>query len=193
MVSRGESLIEQYKAIHSRCCDYGTSSERLFYLISPYVLDLNTENVLDYGCGRSKLVDRLKETGHCLRAFRYDPAVPEFSVIPNVKIDLILNTDVLEHIPEEALDSVLMRIKSICQNVFFKIALLPSVTLLPNGKNAHCTLRSMDWWHQKLLKHFSYVEEIPSLNKRSAHFVIWRPTWKTRLRHLFSFFDRWKQ
>jgi len=32
--------------------------------------------------------------------------------------------------------------------VFASVACYPAKTTLPNGENAHCTVRPLDWWRQ---------------------------------------------
>ena len=43
---------------------------------------------------------------------RYDPAIPELSTIPIERADFIVNTDVLEHIPEQDIGDVLEHISA---------------------------------------------------------------------------------
>jgi hypothetical protein len=105
-----------------------------------------------------------------VKTFRYDPAIPGIDRIPTDKIDFIINTDVLEHIPIEHLDETLKDIASLSSSVFFNISLRLAHEILPNGENAHCTVYPADWWKNKLEKHFKNVNLIAG-GKDDATFI----------------------
>jgi 2-polyprenyl-3-methyl-5-hydroxy-6-metoxy-1,4-benzoquinol methylase len=62
--------------------------------------------VLDYGCGKGVLADQLNKLKH-ISCEKYDPAIPDYDVRPKKVFDCLINTDVLEHIPEDELDGTL--------------------------------------------------------------------------------------
>ena len=166
-------LIEQYRQLHARDIGYGQGSARLLGYIQLQVSHLaGVHTILDYGCGRSPLVDWLAKINDAT-AFRYDPAIPEYDVLPASKVDLVLNTDVLEHIPETSLDDLLRRIRSLSENAYFHIATAPAKTILPNGDNAHCTVRDGGWWARKLRAHYDVVRPCPVDRKERCSFVTW--------------------
>ena len=65
------------------------------------------------------------------------------------RADVVINTDVMEHIPAEDINEVLGHIKSLSNNVFFNISTRPANQKLPNGENAHCTVWSDEKWLRK--------------------------------------------
>ena len=71
--------------------------------------ELNACNsFLDYGTGKGRLVDRLKEECNPKIDIRgYDPAVSKFSKKPNQPFDIVGCFDVLEHIEMSSIESVL--------------------------------------------------------------------------------------
>lgn len=82
----------------------------------------------------------------------YDPCHPPYSRLPQGKFDAVISTDVLEHCPEEDLPWIVDEIFSFATKfVFVTIAGYVAKKRLPNGENAHCTIRPMGWW-QKLFE-----------------------------------------
>jgi hypothetical protein len=77
----------------------------------------------------------------------FDPAYPPFSQLPSGTFDGVICTDVLEHCPEEDIEWIVEEIFSFASRfVFASIAAYPASKSLPNGENAHCTIRPPDWW-----------------------------------------------
>ena len=77
----------------------------------------------------------------------YDPGYEPFSQLPTERFDGVICIDVLEHITEPDLPWVLEELFGYSRRfVFANIACYPAKKFLPNGKNAHCTVRSPDWW-----------------------------------------------
>ena len=171
-MSRSEELIAQYAEVHRRKL-YGRSSEILVGYVQKQLDFLPpVRTILDYGCGRSRAVDWLGRINDA-QVFRYDPALPEFAEMPCESVDLVLCTDVLEHIPEEDIDPLLTRIRGLSQNAYFNISCVDAVEILPNGENAHCTVRQPGWWERRLRRVFPDVRRTRSHDKRCASFVTW--------------------
>ncbi len=166
-----DNLIDQYKQIHATRTYGDTSIKNLRYM-RPQVQVLAPKTILDFGCGRSKLVDILGQAAGA-EIKRYDPAIPEFSEQPEGVYDLLTNIDVLEHVPEEKLDEVVGHMAKLCRNAIIIIDTVPAEAVLPNGENAHCTLRTHEWWGNYLSKHFKYVEPIRVTRSSRAAFRTW--------------------
>ena len=92
-----------------------------------------------------------------IKVYGYDPAVAEFSTMPVKKVDLVINTDVLEHIPEDELPETVQRIASLSQNVFFQLHHGAAVVTLPNGENAHCTIWTPQQYAELFSRYFSTI------------------------------------
>ena len=145
--------LEQYKKLHKQY-KYGKSSEKLYNEILPLVKEINPKSILDYGCGQSKLIDMLP----CEQRYRYDPAVEEYSILSTTnQVDLVICIDVLEHIPLEDLNETLVMIRHFSNNVIFDIGIKPATHILPNGQNAHCTVKSIEWWIEYLKTFFPII------------------------------------
>ena len=86
--------------------------------------------------------------------------IKEFSVIPNNHCDMVINTDVLEHIPKNDIADVLNHIKSLSNNIFFCLHHGKAYTILPNGENAHITVEPKEWYHSLMKKYFDNFKSI---------------------------------
>ena len=84
----------------------------------------------------------------------YDPAVPEYENLPDGPFHGIFSTDVLEHIPEHQIPETIKEITFRAERfVFLAICTRPAIAILPNGDNAHCTLKPIEWWADMVKKH----------------------------------------
>jgi len=150
---------------------YGASGQEFSLQLQVCCLDLKPKTVLEYGCGQSKLHEILAQPG--TEWIRYDPAIPEHSTLTVDRADLVINTDVMEHIPEEDVDEVLAHIKSLSGNVFFNISTRLANQTLPNGENAHCTVWSDEEWLHKIQNHFPAAQTVYSRQGDSCIIITW--------------------
>jgi hypothetical protein len=66
--------------------------------------------------------------------------------------DILVCTDVLEHIEPTLLDNVLDHIERLTREVaLLVISCRPANAVLPDGRNAHLIIETPDWWLEKLL------------------------------------------
>ena len=96
----------------------------------------------------------------------YDGAYPPFTTLPVGTFDAVICTDVLEHIPEEDIPWILDELFGYAEKLLYvNIACYPAKAILPNGENAHCTIKPVEWWREHLL----------AASARRAHLVweIW--------------------
>jgi hypothetical protein len=77
----------------------------------------------------------------------YDPGYTPLSQWPTDTYDGVICTDVLEHCPEEDLPWIVDALFSFAKKfIFANIACYPALKILPNGENAHITLKPPSWW-----------------------------------------------
>lgn len=77
----------------------------------------------------------------------YDPCYAPYSDLPRDTFDGVICTDVLEHCPEEDIAWIVEEIFSFARRfVFANVACYPAGKRLPNGENAHCTIKPVEWW-----------------------------------------------
>jgi len=146
-MNKREYYIDQYKQLHASK-SYGTSSGRQLVKPIQHLINIKKpQSVLDYGCGQSDLYKKLNGPKV---VDRYDPAIPDLSTHPTEHYDMVLCTDVMEHIPEEEVDNVLNDLHSLGDTVYVVISCIEAYALLPNGENAHTTVKPQQWWVDKL-------------------------------------------
>lgn len=151
--------LEQYQKLHAPA--YGTSAYLHFEQIAREVLSFNPKSILDFGCGRSDLVAHFWNDGN-RRIEKYDPAIPQFKRLPGGRFDLVLCTDVMEHIPMASVDDVFEQIKDKSQSAIFTISTIPARAKLPDGRNAHVTLLTPDEWMRWIKSIFRKAVRIPT-------------------------------
>jgi hypothetical protein len=164
-------LIEQYKQLHAARV-YGDTSVKNIRFLRPEIAILKPRSILDYGCGQSPLLERL-ELGYAVKCTLYDPAIPALSSKPEAPVDLLINIDVLEHIEERDLDAVIEEMRSLCRDAIIIVDTKPASTLLPDGRNAHVTIRSHVWWRRRLSRHFLDLFPIATARRSRAGFKTW--------------------
>lgn len=152
-----EQYIQQYKQYHSKADKYpGNSFRNGYQHITDLIRETQAQTVLDYGCGKGEQykVQKRHEVWGIGMPTLYDPAVPEFETLPDQMFDGIYSTDVMEHIPEEVIPEVFDWIFNHANKfVFLGISTQPARAILPNGENAHCTVKPISWWADQIKKH----------------------------------------
>ena len=110
---------------------------------------LKTQSVLDYGCGKGYLAKALP-----FPIWEYDPAIPAHSESPRAA-DIVICTDVLEHIEPEHINAVLDDLARVTKQVgYYVIHTGPAGKTLPDGRNTHLIQRDRAWWESKIAKRF---------------------------------------
>ncbi|MEQ9411656.1 MAG: hypothetical protein RIK87_28335 [Fuerstiella sp.] len=164
-------LRDQYAQLHS-AEQYGAGSARFALHIQACISDLKPRHILDYGCGQSLLgreLDLGTATYH-----RYDPAIAEIAEVPVRAADLVINTDVMEHIPKPDLSEVLAHQRSLSAHVFFNIATRKASQYLPSGENAHCTIMTAQQWLRTIWTHFPDAELVADHPGHSCLIITWK-------------------
>lgn len=163
--------IKQYELLYKRKKNYGKTSIKLYDMLKKIINDLNISSVLDYGCGKSKLLDLIKKNSK-IKIFKYDPAIKKYSKLTKNKTDLVICTDVLQHVPLYDLDRVLKEIKSKGIYILFYIKCTNHKTKLPNKTYANCTVYDKKWWLEKLSNYYDDIKEIKISDLTSVCFIM---------------------
>ena len=160
-------LIDSYKVLHEEEGKFkGISLAPLVPTLIHVTKENNCKTLLDYGCGKAIPYDkdRCKEVGLrnpvqelCnIESFDlYDPAYEKYATLPDKKYDIVVCTDVLEHIAEQDIDYVLTQILSRSNKVvFLNISCRPAVKHFKEGKfkgkNVHISVFDPIWWGHKI-------------------------------------------
>ena len=156
-----ELITDEYKRLNSELHEsnstYGTSGWKWAPHVEKLSKEYQTQNILDYGCGKRTLQQNLSfDIDH------YDPAIPEFSERP-VQHDIVVCTDVLEHIEPDCLNDVLTDLHDLAKKVvFLTVATRPACKTLADGRNAHLIVENSDWWIDKLKEKFKILNKFGS-------------------------------
>lgn len=138
--------------LHKELGTYGSSGGGWVKAIKHIAGRYETEDVLDYGCGKGTLAAQMPYP-----IKEYDPAVEGKEALPE-PADIVVCTDVLEHIEPECLAEVLDHIRDLTKiRAFITIAIRKAKKKLPDGRNAHLIIKPADWWLLKLTKRFKVV------------------------------------
>ena len=165
-------LLDAYKDLHNDTGAFkGISLVPFISSIKDLVVSNKCETLFDYGCGKGlpytkdfKKTDPHNEIKYFTKPvqdiwnikefFLYDPAHPDHDKLPNKKYDIVLCTDVLEHIPESDLDWVIKEVLSYATKVaFINVCSVEALKTFPTGKhkgrNVHVSVFSHEWWINK--------------------------------------------
>lgn len=113
--------------------------------------------LLDYGCGKRTLEQELPPiTGLSVHA--YDPCIDGLDETPE-PADLVVCTDVLEHIEPECLDNVLNDLKRVTKELLFlSVSTRRAANTRSDGQNRHTIVEDHEWWRPKIRKRFDIVD-----------------------------------
>ena len=129
---------------------YGISGGNWTKVVRSICDTIQSRDVLDYGCGQRTLE---KGLGFPIR--NYDPCVAGLDAPPE-PADVVVCTDVLEHVEPACVDDVLDDLKRLTRKAaLLVIANRPAKKFLPDGRNAHLIQQGRDWWLPKLALRFS--------------------------------------
>lgn len=141
--------------------DYGVTGQyfmpSIFHAISQIAKKYGSVSVLDYGAAKGGTLAGVQEhfwLPPCVETACYDPFIPAFAAEPS-PADLVICTDVMEHVEPECTLAVLDHIASLTKKiVFFSISLQQANKVLADGRNAHINLRKVQFWLNEIKKRF---------------------------------------
>src|SRR6266571_2773516 len=141
----GLTLSKHYRKLntrlHERAPHYGRSGHLHAATIRTLMMKFETEDVLDYGCGKCTLQEALE-----IEIRNFDPCVLELSEPPE-PADVVACIEVLEHVEPYYLGAVLDDLRRLTKRVMFcTVATVESTKLLADGRNAHLIVAPEEWW-----------------------------------------------
>jgi 2-polyprenyl-3-methyl-5-hydroxy-6-metoxy-1,4-benzoquinol methylase len=152
-----QELITKHKT--SRLWGSNVAVSRMDY-VSSHLLKLNAHTVLDYGCGKGAVKEWMSTNLPSYDVYEYDPGIEGKDSPPN-PADYIICFDVMEHIEPKYVDNVIEHLRGLMlKGGYIYICLLPAHELLPNGSNAHLTIKPAEWWLEKFKNAFEVVENV---------------------------------
>lgn len=137
---------ELNEQLHRHRNDYGVKGDKHLRRVRRVRNQYRADTVLDYGCGSAALARHAEFPVAC-----YDPCIPDYSELPYPS-DMIVCTDVLEHVEPEKLDAVLRHIRNLMRVCgYFVIATRPDRSKsLPDGSNPHRVIKPGHWWKHQM-------------------------------------------
>lgn len=174
-IAKPELISAEYRSLNERLhrdnLAYGVGGERHAPTVLKLCKALKTKNVLDYGCGKGRL-------GRAMpwQIAEYDPAMPGKTESPK-PADIVISTDVLEHIEPERLDYVLDDMRRCLLMVgYFTVSTVPAQKELADGRNAHLIIKDEPWWTAKISQFFKIGKVIKAHDKDGRlvelHYVV---------------------
>ena len=172
----------QNRLLHERRRRYGGNGGRYVEHALALIALFRPASVLDYGCGKGGLMaavqarvgppqmfkrkarkaalDRHRPPPPVMPEWRmYDPAIPGCGQFPEEAADLLICTDVMEHVEPEYLDATIDAQRRLgLKAAFFTFALRASNKTLPDGRNTHLIVEGRDFWRARLARRWHLAE-----------------------------------
>lgn len=175
---RGDSLIaynkegvisEEYRKLNSQLHEdnpsYGMGGSKHKDYVLKMSQELKTTSILDYGCGKGMLQQSLD-----FPIYEYDPAIPGKDRPPR-PADIVVCTDVLEHIEPKKLPIVLEDLQRVTKKLgYFVISTRKAVKTYANGQNTHLIVQGKEQWTKEIRKYFKVVNCVDG--KDEVHFLV---------------------
>jgi methyltransferase family protein len=145
--------LELQKDMFARTGDYGRSGDKWLWPVLDLIKRYQVKTVLDYGCGRGSLVYSLLAAD--IDARGYDPAIEGKDQSPE-PADLVVCTDVMEHIEPQCLSNVIDHLHYLTNVLLFvAISTRAAGKRLRDGRNAHLIIANGTWWFQQMAYRFN--------------------------------------
>lgn len=150
-----QEVIAQYKLMHHHP-NYFRGRTVLKYAteIDKLIKSTVSKTLLDYGSGKGEQYQStysLQQVWGVDLPTCYDPGVERFAKLPKGRFDGVICCDVMEHVPEHAVQDTLRRIIDYADKfVFFSIATNAATKTLPDGQNCHLTIKPEEWWDAQI-------------------------------------------
>jgi hypothetical protein len=114
------------------------------------------ETILDYGCGEGTLREWVEDKGIHKDWTLYDPGMWDFKNKPKGKFDLVITTDVLEHVEEIMLNNVIKHLRELTGRFLYnEIACYFCSVRFGSGpyigQDLHINVKAPDQWGMRLI------------------------------------------
>jgi 2-polyprenyl-3-methyl-5-hydroxy-6-metoxy-1,4-benzoquinol methylase len=160
----------------------------------PRIWDAGLRSVVSFGCGHGdELVAISGRVPRCLGVdFALPPLVwyafPDRSLVricaavqelqPAIRFDAVVSFDVLEHIPQDDIDAVLLKAVELAPRACLVIANMSDVHLLPDGRmiDLHLIQQPASWWAERVRRVTGWPVEVQDL-PYPKRFGLWCGAW----------------
>lgn len=140
-----------YKQLHIKDGHYGSTPAHHFDKISNFIHERRPRSILDFGCGKGTLQTLITQKHPEVVVHSYDPAITDRETIPMTQYDMVITTDVLEHLYEDEIPGIFLEMLSLDPaSMYHIICHRLAHAILPDGTNAHKTVQTPQWWADKI-------------------------------------------
>lgn len=163
--------LEKQKLLHAAPKGYGGRGDKWANVIKHLAKAYECKSLLDYGCGQGTLTAAIRPQLNGIEIAEYDPAIPDKNSIEKYKVfDLVVCTDVLEHVEPDKLPIVIDHLFRLTGRVLFLvIATRPSNKFFEDGRNVHLVIQPASWWKDRIDNpYFEYVDAPESPDEQPA-------------------------
>lgn len=153
-------IASEYYRLHAANKFSGACLKQHLPEIKELIKQYDCETILDYGCGKAMHHKKAKLGNTTL----YDPYYAPYNKKPNDTFDMVICTDVMEHIPQDEVGKILAELMNYTDKVLFlAICTKPARKKFLNGENVHLTIKPKEWWEEmlktvkdiKIVRHYS--------------------------------------
>lgn len=182
----GKSLItDEYRELNKKFHErernagtpWGVSGRKYYKQVYNFANKIGAKSILDYGCGSSTLKGAFYGHG-TLDDFdfrEYDPCVPGKDAKRPDKADLVVNTDVMEHVEPQFINDTLLELYNRSEKgLFMVIATISSSEWLTSEINAHRTVENADWWINRIQSLGIRIDEV-FVDRKKVYIWIRKP------------------
>lgn len=168
MFTQGDLISSRYldmqRILHAAPRGYGGRGDKWAGIVLQAAMEYQATSILDYGCGEGTLAKALRSIAlGDIQIAEYDPAMPGKDAMPE-PADLVVCTDVLEHIEKEYLVTVLAHVRELARKaVFVVVSTKKTNKILADGRNGHLTIKPDFWWKKRMQKAGFNVHAAPSV------------------------------
>jgi SAM-dependent methyltransferase len=166
----------------------GLHSWKAIFNKFPHIKEIKT--VLDVGCGFGQGIAMCRKKGIEAWGIDISDKLDTYWAVANIcrfckvasadeipfpdnSMDLVTSFDMLEHIPEEAVLSVLKEMRRVTKEyIIATISLVPAVNKMIDGSEPHICIKPIDWWVEKL-KEAGLKKNSFALNPEQTVFTIY--------------------